>query len=58
MAFSFGNVLLWGAAILALFMLRQLWLSERARRSVERARTAHFTKERQLARARQIECGE
>jgi hypothetical protein len=56
--FSFGNVLFWGTVILTLVMIRELWLSERARRSVERARTKHFTSERDFARARQRERGD
>ena len=58
MAFSFGNLLFWGVAIAALLMLRELWLSERARRSAERARARHFTSERDFARARQLEAGD
>ena len=58
MIFSFENLLFWGVAIAALLMLRGLWLSERARRSVERARARHFTSERDFARARQRERGD
>jgi hypothetical protein len=58
MSFSFGNVVFWGTAILTFVMLRELWLSERTRRSVERARTKHFASERDFARARQRERGD
>ena len=58
MTFSFGNLLFWGAAIFALVMLRELWLSERAHRSVERARARHSASEREFARARRRERGD
>jgi len=58
MSFSFGNFLFWGAAIFALAMLRRIWLSEKARRSVERERDEHFASEREFSRARQRERGD
>lgn len=58
MTFSFANLLMWGVAIVMLAMLRKIWLSERARRSVERARARHILNEREFARARQRERGD
>ena len=58
MSFSFGNLLVWGAAIFALAMLREIWLSERARRSAERVRNEHLASEREFARARQRDRGD
>jgi hypothetical protein len=58
MTLSFGDLLFWGVAIVTLVMLRELWLSEKARRSVERARAKHFVGEREFARARQRERGD
>lgn len=58
MTFSFGDLLFWGAAIFTLVLLRELLLSERARRRLERARANHFTSERAFARARQRERGD
>ena len=55
---SFGNLLMCGAVIAALFMLRQIWLSEKARRSVERARARHIFSEREFAHARRRERGD
>jgi hypothetical protein len=58
MMLSLGNLLFGGTAILILFMFRQIWLSERTRRSIERAREAHLAKERDLARIHQRERGD
>jgi cytochrome c-type biogenesis protein CcmH/NrfF len=58
MTFTVGNLLFWSAAAFALVMLRELWLSEKARRRVERARANHFASEREFARARQRERGD
>ena len=58
MTFSVSNLLTWGVAIVTLAMLCKVWLSERARRSVERARAKHFASEREFARARQRERGD
>ena len=58
MTFSIGTFVFWGAAIIVLAMLRELWLSERAHRSVERARAKHFTSEREFASARRRERGD
>jgi hypothetical protein len=58
MSFSFGNVLFWGSAIVAFAMLRKIWLSEKARRSIERERDEHFASEREFSRARQRERGD
>ena len=58
MSFSFGNILFWGSAIFALAMLHRIWLSERARRLIERERDEHFASEREFSRARQRERGD
>ena len=58
MSLSFGNVLFWGSAIFAFAMLRRIWLSEKARRSIERERDEHFASEREFSRARQRERGD
>ena len=58
MTLSFGDLLFWGVAIVTLVMLRELWLSEKARRSVERARAKHLVGEREFARVRQRERGD
>jgi hypothetical protein len=58
MSFSFGNLLFWGTAIVMLMMLRELWLSEKARRSVERAKARHLASERQFGRDRLRERGD
>jgi len=58
MSFSFGTFLFWVAAIFALAMLRRIWLSEKARRSIERERDEHFASEREFSRARQRERGD
>ena len=58
MPFLHHDLFIWGVALAALVMIRELWLSERARRSVERARIKQFTSERDFARARQRERGD
>jgi hypothetical protein len=39
-------------------MLREIWWSEKARRSIERVREEHLAKEREFGRARQRERGD
>ena len=58
MSFSFGNILFWGSAIFALAMVRRIWLSEKARRSIERERDEHYASEREFSRTRQRERGD
>lgn len=58
MHFSLGTLLFWATALAALAMLRELWLSERARRLVVRARDEHWARERAFAGARRSERGD
>jgi hypothetical protein len=58
MSFSFETLMFWGSAIFALAMLRRIWFSEKARRSIERDRDKHFASEREFSRARQRERGD
>jgi tRNA A37 N6-isopentenylltransferase MiaA len=51
-------MLLGGSILLVLAMLREIWWSEKARRSIERARDEHLAKEREFGRARQRERGD
>jgi hypothetical protein len=53
-----GTMLLGGSILFVLAMLREIWWSEKARRSIERARDEHLAKEREFGRARQRERGD
>jgi len=55
---SFTNLLVGGVAALTLAMLWKVWLSEKARRSVERARARHMLSEREFADAHRRERGD
>jgi hypothetical protein len=55
---SFGDLLISGVVIFALAMLRQIWMSERARRSLEHEREVHLVSERLFGRDRLRERGD
>jgi hypothetical protein len=51
-------MVLWGSVVMVLALLREIWRSEKARRSIERERAAHLAAEREFGRARQRERGD
>ena len=55
---SSGTMVLGGSILFVLVMLREIWWSEKARRSIERVREEHLAKEREFGRARQRERGD
>jgi hypothetical protein len=55
---SSGTMVLGGSILFVLVMLREIWWSETARRSIERVRDEHLAKEREFGRARQRERGD
>ena len=55
---SAGTILTVGGAFFVLVMLRELWWSEKAHRSIERKRNEHLAREREFGRASQRERGD
>jgi hypothetical protein len=55
---SFGTLLIVTASLFVAVMLRELWFGERAHRSAQRVRDAHFIREHEVGRERLRELGD
>jgi len=55
---SLATILFWGSVLFVLALLREIWWSEKARRSIERKRAEHLADEREFGRIRQRERGD
>jgi len=55
---SFGTLLIVTASLFVAVMLRELWFGERAHRSAQRVRDAHFVREHEVGRERLRDLGD